>query len=101
MESIKKVTEQNKRKIDRQLIQLKAEITEPMIGKVVVFTQDVSDSGAFVVLPRDRCPPVGSSLNIRLYRKTGYEGEDAMYSARVVRVTESGMGLQFFDFDME
>ncbi len=100
MESIKKVTEQNRRKIDRQLIQLKAEITEPMIGKVVVFTQDVSDSGAFVVLPRDRCPPVGSSLNIRLYRKTGSE-EEAMYSARVVRVTESGMGLQFFDFDVE
>lgn len=100
MESIKKDTEQNRRKIDRQLIQIKAEITEPMIGKVVVFTQDVSDSGAFVVLPRDRCPPVGSSLNIRLYRKTG-SGEAAMYSARVVRVTESGMGLQFFDFDME
>lgn len=100
MESIKKTTEQNRRKIDRQLIQIKAEITEPMIGKVVVFTQDVSDSGAFVVLPRDRCPPVGSSLNIRLYRKPGAEGE-AMLSARVVRVTESGMGLQFFDFDMK
>lgn len=100
MESIKKATEQNRRKIDRHLIQLKAEITEPMIGKVVVFTKNVSDSGAFVVLPRDRCPPVGSSLNIRLYRKVGSE-EEAMYSARVVRVTESGMGLQFFDFDME
>ena len=59
MEPIKKATEQNKRKIDRQLIQLKAEITEPMIGKVVVLTKDVSDSGAFVVLPRDRCAPVG------------------------------------------
>jgi len=82
METIKKVTEQSRRKIERQLIQMKAEITEPMIGKVVVFTQDVSDSGAFVVLPRDQCPP-------------------ATYSARVVRVTESGMGLQFFDFDME
>ena len=100
MEPIKKATEQNKRKIDRQLIQLKAEITEPMIGKVVVFTKDVSDCGAFVVLPRDRCPPVGSSLNIRLYRKTG-SGEESMFSARVVRVTESGMGLQFFDFDMK
>ena len=100
MEPIKKATEQNKRKIDRQLIQLKAEITEPMIGKVVVFTQDVSDSGAFVVLAKDRCPPVGSSLNIRLYRKTG-SGEESMFSARVVRVTESGMGLQFFDFDMK
>lgn len=100
MESIKKATEQNRRKIDRQLIRIKAEITEPMIGNVVVFTQDVSDSGAFVVLPRDRCPPVGSSLNIRLYRNPETESE-AMVSARVVRVTESGMGLQFFDFDMK
>ena len=100
METIKKVTEQSRRKIERQLIQMKAEITEPMIGKVVVFTQDVSDSGAFVVLPRDQCPPVGASLNIRLYRKPGAE-DVATYSARVVRVTESGMGLQFFDFDME
>lgn len=100
METIKKVTEQSRRKIERQLIQIKAEITEPMIGKVVVFTQDVSDSGAFVVLPRDQCPPVGASLNIRLYRKPGVEGV-ATFSARVVRVTESGMGLQFFDFDME
>jgi len=99
MEQNQKIMEQSKRTGERHLIRLQAEITQPKLGKVIVFTRNISDSGAFVILPKDQCPPVGSSLNIRIYRKTE-DGNEETFSARVVRVTDSGMGLQFFDFDV-
>jgi hypothetical protein len=92
--------DKNRRKHERHLVKLQAEITEPRIGRVTVFTSDISKEGAFVLLPAARCPPVGSALNIRLPGKL-WGLEEATFTARVVRVTESGMGLQFFDFDMD
>jgi hypothetical protein len=91
---------EDRRKHERQLVRLQAEITEPRIGKVTVFTQDISEGGAFVVLPAERCPPVGSAVNIRLPGER-WGCETATFTARVVRVSPNGMGLQFFDFDTE
>jgi hypothetical protein len=88
----------DRRQHERHVVKLPATITEPAIGAVAVYTRDLSRGGAFVLLARDQCPPVGSAVTIRLPGTLWGEKESTL-SARVVRVTDEGMALQFFDFD--
>jgi len=90
----------DRRKHPRNLISLKAEILEPALGNVKVYTHDLSAGGAFVLMPRDMCPPVGSAVTVRIYG--ALPGEDAStFGARVARITDQGMGLEFYDFDFD
>jgi hypothetical protein len=91
---------QERRQHQRHLIKLRAEITVPQIGTVTVYTQDLSLGGAFVVLPRDKCPPLGSMVTITL-PGTLWGSKETTFVARVVRQTDHGMGLQFFDFSAD
>jgi len=91
---------QERRQHQRHLIQLKAEISQPEIGKVTVYTQDLSVGGAFVILPREKCPPLGSMVTITL-PGTLWGASETTFVARVVRLSDHGMGLQFFDFDAD
>jgi len=91
---------QERRQHQRHLVKLKAEISQPQIGKVTVYTQDLSVGGAFVILPRDKCPPMGSMVTITL-PGTLWGAKETTFVARVVRQTDHGMGLQFFDFDAD
>lgn len=87
-----------RRRHERKVIRLEAELVEPGVGRVSVYTNDLSEGGAFVLVPRHRRPPVGASVKIRLAGTPWHEGE-VIFTARVVRVTDEGIGLQFYDFD--
>jgi hypothetical protein len=86
-----------RRQHERRVVSVKGEILEPALGEVVVYTHDLSESGAFILFPREKCPPLGSMVTLRLFGMFADEGETVL-EARVVRVTGSGFALQFFDF---
>lgn len=61
-------------------------------------TKDISDSGVFIIMNRSECPPVGRMLALRISGETWGEKKSTV-AARVVRVTDEGIGLQFVDFE--
>lgn len=86
---------------ERQEVSLSVEILDPPhFGKVSLFTKDISQHGAFIRLSRENCLPVGRVVSLRMSGMSWGE-EQSMVSARVVRVTDEGMALQFRDFDFK
>jgi hypothetical protein len=88
-----------KRTDERQAITLSIEILDPPdLGTVSLVTKDLSKSGAFILVSKDKCLPVGRIVSLRMPGLLWGE-KLSVVSARVVRVTVEGMGLQFLDFD--
>jgi hypothetical protein len=88
-----------KRNHERQQVSLSVEILDPPhLGKVSLVTRDISKNGAFILLAREKCLPVGRIVSLRISGVLWGEKLSTV-SARVVRVTDEGMGLQFIDFD--
>ena len=88
-----------KRREERHEISLAVEILDPPhLGKVALVTKSLSKSGAFILLDKEKCLPVGRIITLRMPGILWGEKLSTM-TARVVRVTEEGMGLQFLDFD--
>jgi hypothetical protein len=88
-----------KRAHERHAISIPVEILDPPeLGKVNLVTRDLSKGGAFVLMDRDKCPPVGRVLTVRMPGVLWGEKLSTM-TARIVRVTDDGMALQFLDFD--
>ena len=88
-----------KRTDERQQVTISIEIlNSPNLGKVSLVTKDISKGGAFILLSREQCLPVGRVVSLRIPGVLWGE-ELSTVSARVVRVTDEGMGLQFLDFD--
>ena len=87
------------RRHPRRVISLKGELLEPSIGVVTIYTVDLSEGGALVALPAEKCPPVGTTITLRLPGAPWGERMSTV-SGRVVRVSDQGMAVQFFDFDV-
>lgn len=88
-----------RRNQERQEVSLSVEILDPPhLGKVNLLTRDLSKAGAFILLKRADCLPVGRVVSLRMSGVLWGE-EQSTVSARVVRVTDEGMALQFLDFD--
>lgn len=84
---------------ERREVTLSVEILDPPhLGKVNLLTRDISKTGAFILLKRGDCLPVGRVVLLRI-SGTLWGEEQSTVSARVVRVTEEGMALHFLDFD--
>lgn len=84
---------------ERQEVSLTVEILDPPnLGKLQLRTRDLSKQGAFLLLKKEQCLPVGRVVSLRMPGILWGEAISTI-SARVVRVTEEGMGLQFLDFD--
>lgn len=84
---------------ERREVSLAVEILDPPhLGKVNLLTRDISKTGAFILLKRDECLPVGRVVSLRMSGVLWGE-ELSTVSARVIRVTDEGMALQFLDFD--
>lgn len=73
-------------------------LNPPNLGKLQLRTRDLSKQGAFLLLKKELCLPVGRVVSLRMPGILWGEVTSTI-SARVVRVTEEGMGLQFLDFD--
>ena len=85
---------------ERHLVSLPVEIINPPVGKVTLLTQDLSLGGAFVKAEAEDCLAVGTVLSVRIPGFLWGEHTSTVV-ARVVRVTDDGMGLQFLDFSTE
>lgn len=84
---------------ERQVVSLTVEVLDPPhLGKVKLQTRDLSKSGAFILMNKEQCLPVGRVVSLRMPGILWGE-ETSTMSARVVRVTDEGMALQFLDFD--
>jgi hypothetical protein len=88
-----------RRQHERRVMSLQGELLEPAIGVVTVYTIDLSEGGALVALPPDKCPPAGTTVTLRLPGLLWGEKMSTI-SGRVVRVTDQGMAVQFFDFEI-
>lgn len=64
------------------------------LGELFVFSTDISDSGVFVELTADEKPEVGDIVTLQIQ---GLPIEAPVLSARVVRITKKGMGLEFVE----
>ncbi|MBI3569623.1 MAG: PilZ domain-containing protein [Gammaproteobacteria bacterium] len=88
-----------RREQERQEVSLTVEVLDPPhLGKVKLRTRDLNKKGAFLLLKKERCLPVGRVVSLRMPGLLWGE-ETSTVSARVIHVTEEGMGLQFLDFD--
>lgn len=71
-------------------------VTHHALGTSELITVDICDNGVFLKAEADQCPPIGDEITLQLKSGTLAEGEEApLVRARVVRVTENGMGVQF------
>lgn len=88
-----------KRADERQAVTISIEILDPPhLGTVSLVTKDLSKSGAFILVSKEKCLPVGRIVSLRMPGVLWGEKLSTV-AARVVRVTDEGMGLQFLDFD--
>ncbi|GAB4507426.1 MAG: hypothetical protein Tsb0026_02810 [Sulfuricaulis sp.] len=84
---------------ERQEVSLIVDVLDPPhLGRVRLRTRDLSKAGAFILLSKEQCLAVGRVLSLRMPGILWGE-ETSTISARVVRVTDEGMALQFLDFD--
>lgn len=61
---------------------------------VVLETTDISNGGAFIKAEPQQCPAIGTELSLRVKGQLGGE-EPPTVQARVVRITQEGMGVEF------
>jgi hypothetical protein len=89
------MSEQEKRRHERIPISVEVELSGPGLGTMLVPTQDLSEGGVFLCLPRERCPPVGTVIQMRINRSFGDGDPPPTVAARVMRVTAEGAGVMF------
>ena len=90
----------NQRNNERKDIEFSVEILDPRYkGKPGLVTKNISQTGAFILASTADCLPVGRVVTLKL-PGTLWGEKVSTISARVVRVTNEGMGLQFLDFDI-
>lgn len=85
-----------KRRHVRIEVPMPVEVTHPALGTVELVTADLSDSGVFLKCAPEQCPELGDEITIKV--KGGVLGggdEPPLVPARVVRVTDEGMGVEF------
>lgn len=87
-----------KRAHERRVVSVPVTIVDFPHPDNQLVTKDVSKSGAFILMNRANCPPVGRMLAVLISGAIWGEGQTTV-AARVVRVTDEGIGLQFVDFD--
>ncbi len=80
-----------RREQERQEVSLSVEVLDPPhLGKVKLRTRDLSKTGAFILLKKEQCLPVGRVMSLRMPGLLWGE-ETSTVSARVMRVTDQGM----------
>lgn len=85
-----------KRQYVRIEVPMPVEVTHPELGTFELVTADLCEGGVFLKARPEQCPAVGERITIKV--KGGVLGgtdEPPTVEARVVRVTEKGMGVAF------
>lgn len=89
------MTEDQRRKTVRTRLRAEVRLRHGELGEMLVYTRDISDSGAFVLAGGQKLPGVGELVEVQVQ---GLPGEPApVVPMRVVRVDGEGIGLVFLE----
>jgi hypothetical protein len=75
-------------------IQMEVELITPELGALTLQSGNLSNSGLFLCADQSMPLQVGSEVCVRLKQALG-DGEPPLVKARVVRIEEQGIGIQF------
>ncbi|HKJ22010.1 MAG TPA: PilZ domain-containing protein [Gammaproteobacteria bacterium] len=73
---------------------LRLKLTHPEIGSIVCTTQDISDSGAYLLSDNSEALPIGTVVTVQV--QDAPQNVPVLYM-RVVRHGSDGIGLEFID----
>jgi hypothetical protein len=79
-------------------LQIEVELITPDLGALTLQSGNLSNSGLFLCVEQSIPLQVGSEVCVRLKQALG-DGEPPLVKARVVRIEEQGIGLQFDEDD--
>jgi len=79
-------------------LQIEVELITPDLGSLTLQSSNLSNSGLFLCVEQSIPLQVGSEVCVRLKQALG-DGESPLVKARVVRIEEQGIGLQFDEDD--
>lgn len=82
----------NRREHPRTPITLDIEIRHASIGKKVVKTKDISDSGIFILVEVEVMPDIGEIVTGIVL---GMPGDAPIVTMEIVRTNDDGLGLRF------
>lgn len=86
---------ENKRISVRTPLRAGVKLTHPNVGELKLYTENISETGAYILTGDDRQPLIGEVVSVQV---TGMGGEDApLVKMRVVRADPKGIGLEFVD----
>lgn len=85
---------QEKRQHVRLAVPMPVKITHAALGTIELVTADLSDGGVFLKAEPHQCPPLGDELTLQVVGTLGGEAPP-LVAARVIRITDEGMGLEF------
>lgn len=89
---------EERRAYTRRMVKARVKLEHAMFGTIEAGTVDISDGGVFVGL--DMSPPVNVGDDIRLSFLDSAQPE-AVFNARLVRITDRGWGLSFIDYEVD
>ncbi len=85
---------ENKREHPRHPVAVNVKISHPKIGEIIVKTQNLSDSGLFILVEPTKMPPVGEVVQGQVQ---GMLEDAPVIKMKIVRTEKEGLGLQFVE----
>lgn len=82
----------------RKKIEARVDISHSYFGTLHALTRDISDTGMFVLLHKPLKLPKGAHLRVRLPESAN---PNIIFNARVVSITDEGIGLVFVDYEQD
>lgn len=93
------MVDDDKRSDIRTKFRADVKVSHPDVGEVEVHTQDISDSGAFILSEGNPMPGVGEVVSVQI-QGIG-DGEAPVVKMRITRCDKNGIGLEFVDEETE
>lgn len=88
----------DQRRHPRISLQIEVELIAPELGTITLQSDNLSNAGLFLCAEQSMPLQLGSEVCVRLKQALG-DGEPPLVKARVVRIEEHGIGLQFEEDD--
>jgi len=88
----------DQRRHPRVNLKIEVELIAPELGTVTLQSGNLSDSGLYLCADQSMPLQIGSEVSVRLKQALG-DGEAPLVKARVVRIEDQGIGLQFAEDD--
>lgn len=85
---------EEKRRYVRTQVNLKVNVTHPVLGSVNLLTRDISDNGMFVIIRGPALLPIGEIVNVQVLDVVDHPPVCRM---KVVRLENGGVGLMLCD----